>query len=147
VTANEFFCENSIIDAKPIFLHAIASMNTELLIIPAFPFAKLCDEYPEIYKKVLEGVYKKLSNAYYNISLISLRKIKDRLLLFLCDEAKKYGRRKSNDLYEIRIPHQHEIAARLGTTRESVSRAINKLIIEGKITLTKNIVSIKIQDE
>lgn len=100
---------------------AIALLEAEVCRVPYQVMKDILDNDPNFYKAVLQEWHDQLEasrNTVVEFSTGSLRQRVARVLLMLVDEANHNGQ------LEIEMIHANDIAALIGTTRESVSRNI-----------------------
>ena len=89
--------------------------------------------HPEIAVTALRVLSQRLRKCAELVERLSLRAVGQRLAQWLLDEANTRGQR-SGDALELSLPLSREqIAARIGSVREVVSRAISRLDQEGLI--------------
>lgn len=95
---------------------------SELLFVARQDFRALCLECPEIALKVLQVAGARLRRLVGIIEELSFTTVRHRLISWILREAKS----QSGSSFTLRVSHQ-EIAARIGTVRELVSRNLVRL--------------------
>ncbi len=106
---------------------AAAEEDSVVLFIDKRDVHRLCLEHPEIALAALGILAGRLRRAAELIEALSLREVDQRLARLLLSEAHLRGRpRSSGTTFELALTNQ-QIAARVGTVREVVSRALSRL--------------------
>lgn len=95
----------------------------------------LCRRHPDVALAIIAAMAKR-ARAFAGLAGdLALRPIQERLALFLLGEARRAGRHTSEGV-TIELPGtRDEIAARIGTVREPVSRALSALRRQGLVRL------------
>lgn len=133
--AGSTIAEVPVFDDGPHPSNAIAEEDTLVLFIDKRDVKKLCLEHPCIALVALKAMAGRLRHAAALIENLSLREVDQRLAAFLLEEVRQRGVRTGRGLsVELRLTNQ-QIAARIGTVREVVSRAFARLQREGTIEL------------
>lgn len=113
------------------------SSDAEVLTIP-FDLIGSPSEIPDSYRCILlKNILEMISNAnmrqVYKIDILSKRSLRDRIILYLCLQAK---RKKTKDFF---IPfNREEFAAYLCVDRSALSRELGRMQDEGLIRFEKN---------
>ena len=102
-------------------------------------FQQVCRQYPEVALKVLAVVGRRLRHLIGVVESITFGSVTQRLARLLLDTAKQAG----SDDFDLPLTHQ-ELASRLGTVREVVSRNLARFRAEGLIRLQGH--QLQIQD-
>jgi len=106
---------------------AAAEENSVVLFIDKRDVRRLCLEYPQIALAALEILAGRLRRAAGLIEALSLREVDQRLARFLLSEARLRGTVvEKGVVFDLALTNQ-QIAARIGTVREVVSRALSRL--------------------
>lgn len=93
----------------------------------------LCVEHPQIALAALKVLARRLRRCAALVETLSLREVGQRLARLLLDEARINGERDATGTrLELNLTHA-QIAARVGTVREVVSRALTRLHQDGLI--------------
>jgi CRP/FNR family transcriptional regulator len=126
----------------PIFLHqakypasAAAMKPSEVILIPKESLYKTIRENPNIALKILESFAGYLDKLVSLVDDLSLKAVSKRLAMFLFSLAKAKGRKTSDGIVIEKTPTKQDIAARLGTVREVVSRNLSYFQKEGLIKI------------
>jgi CRP-like cAMP-binding protein len=132
IRAGEYFGEIAAIDNRPRSAHIHCLTDAVVALMPASVFWRAIHEHPEVAKQVLRsltGLVRALTDRVNETSALTM---KHRLLA----ELLRLSRPSSNafGLYVITPPPTHaELAARIGSHREAVTRELNALVRNGLI--------------
>jgi CRP/FNR family cyclic AMP-dependent transcriptional regulator len=137
----DFFGEMSLIDDEPRSAHVIAMKDSVLLVLRRDDFQQQIQQLPSIALKVLKVLVGRLRRADAKIGGLVLLDVNGRvarLLLDLADESA--GPRITRKLTH------HTIAQMIGSSRETVSRAMRELIDRGLIEVNRREITIRNRD-
>ena len=118
---------------------AAAVEPTELLFVSRKDFRNVCLEHPEVALKVLQVVGGRLRRLVGIIEELSFTTVRHRLISWLQRQAKTEGDRGPVVLLS---PSQQELASKIGTVRELVSRNLARLQAQGFISISGREVTI-----
>jgi CRP-like cAMP-binding protein len=93
-------------------------------------FQQVCRQYPEVALKVLAVVGQRLRLLVGLVEAMTFGSVTQRLARLLLDTSKGAG----TEIFELPVTHQ-ELASRLGTVREVVSRNMARFRAEGLIRI------------
>jgi CRP/FNR family transcriptional regulator len=96
-------------------------------------FRRFCEQHPQVPLKVLAVVGKRLRVLVQLIETVTFGSVRQRLARALLQAAENHP---ANEPVEIPITHE-ELAARLGTVREVVSRNLSRFQAEGLVKVVK----------
>ncbi len=114
---------------------AAAEEDSVVLFIDKRDVRRLCLEHPQISLAALEILAGRLRRAAALIEALSLHEVDQRLARFLLSEARLRGKPTDRGMaFELVLTNQ-QIAARIGTVREVVSRALSRLQQDDLINL------------
>jgi len=112
---------------------AIALDDTEIVFLPTEEFRAFCLERPQVALKVLAVVGKRLRTLVDLIEELSFATVRQRLAGMLLRLAKNAAGKTPEGLF-FDLPDSHlEMAHKMGTVRELVSRNLTRLAAEGMI--------------
>jgi CRP-like cAMP-binding protein len=112
-----------------------AEEPTSVLFIDKRDVRRLCMEQPQIALAALKVLAGRLRRCAELVEALSLREVGQRLARFLLAEARAKGSRDGRGL-RLTLGHTNQqVAARIGSVREVVSRALARLQHDGFITL------------
>ena len=104
-----------------------AEEDSVILFIDKRDVRNLCLSHPNIALAALKLLATRLRRCAELVEALSLREVDQRLARFLLDEGRGRGRHVDNIVtFELALTNQ-QIAARIGTVREVVSRALSRL--------------------
>lgn len=120
-----------------------AEENTKVLFIDKRDVRLLCLQHPEITLAALKVLAKRLRRCAELVETLSLREVGQRLARFLLAEARRKGSPKIGGQATVKLTlTNQQIAARIGTVREVVSRAFTRLQQDGLIEVQGRVLSI-----
>jgi CRP-like cAMP-binding protein len=137
----DFFGEMSLIDDEPRSAHVIAMRDSRLLVLRRDDFQKQIKEHPSIALKVLKVLVQRLRRADAKIGGLVLLDVNGRVAKLLLDLSDESGGPKITR----RLTH-HTIAQMIGSSRETVSRAMRELTERGLIDVTRREITIRDKD-
>ena len=107
------------------------------LFINKHDFQQFCRQYPDVALKVLAVVGRRLRHLVGLVESMTFGSVTQRLARMLLDAAQAAGA----EVFELPATHQ-EIASRLGTVREVVSRNLGRFRAQGLIAIEDRQVAI-----
>lgn len=114
---------------------ASAVLASRLLFIGKRDIRRLCLEHPEVALKVLRVVSARLRRLVTIVEELSFTTVHHRLAAYLLRQARNHGKRTARGVeFTFSISNQ-ELASRIGTVRELVSRNLSRLQAVGLIKL------------
>lgn len=137
----DFFGEMSLIDDEPRSAHVIAMKDSQLLVLRRDDFQSRLEEQPKIALKLLRVLVQRLRRADEKIGGLVLLDVNGRVAQLLLDLAEESGGPKITR----RLTH-HTIAQMIGSSRETVSRAMRELVERGTIDVSRREITIKHPD-
>ncbi|MGD0993366.1 MAG: Crp/Fnr family transcriptional regulator [Gemmatimonadales bacterium] len=134
----DFFGEMALIDDEPRSAHVIAMRDSQLLVLRRDDFQAQLVAQPKIGLKLLRVLVQRLRRADEKIGGLVLLDVNGRVARLLLDMADEGGGPKITR----RLTH-HTIAQMIGSSRETVSRAMRELVDRGLIEVTRREISIR----
>ena len=128
----DFFGEMSLLDDEPRSATAIAAVDCELLSLSRTDFQTVATKR-SITRWLIKVLTARLRRANQQISTLALLDVYGRVARAIVDMAKDEGRRLKDGRIAFRRPTHQEIANRIGTTRETVTRMLKDLARQGLI--------------
>lgn len=126
--------EVPVFDDGPFPSTVAAEEDATVLFIDKRDVRQLCMEHPEITLAALKVLAGRLRRCAELVEALSLREVGQRLARFLLTEARRKGTRKEGQGTSVSLTlNNQQIAARIGTVREVVSRAFARLQQDGLI--------------
>lgn len=110
-----------------------AEEPTTILFLNKQDVRTLCLQHPEIALAAIKVLAERLRRCAALVEALSLREVGQRLARFLLNEARRSGTRTENGFMLNLTQTNQQIAARIGSVREVVSRAFTRLQHEGLI--------------
>ena len=129
----EFFGEMALLDGESRSANVIALENTEVLTLNREDFLSVLQDYPQIAIQLLKEMAHRLRKSDRQIASLSLSDAEKRIALCILRFADEQGIIKNGEVKIPKIPIQQDIANMSGTSRETVSRALNLLEKENYI--------------
>lgn len=129
IEKGEMFGELAAIDGQPRSADVVAVENSTLLVIPGATFTGLIESEPVVslwLARYLAHQVRYLTNRIYELSTMGVGPRLQAELLRLAGEPDADGA-----ACIVRVPTQAELAARIGTNRETVTREFALLVREG----------------
>jgi CRP/FNR family cyclic AMP-dependent transcriptional regulator len=137
----DFFGEMALIDDEPRSAHVIAMKDSQLLVLRRVDFQAQLEAHPKIGLKLLRVLVQRLRRADEKIGGLVLLDVNGRVARLLLDLAAEGGGPRITR----RLTH-HTIAQMIGSSRETVSRAMRELVDRGLIEVTRREISITNRD-
>ncbi len=137
----DFFGEMALIDDEPRSAHVIAMKDSQLLVLRRDDFQAQLVAQPKIGLKLLRVLVQRLRRADEKIGGLVLLDVNGRVARLLLDMAEEGGGPKITR----RLTH-HTIAQMIGSSRETVSRAMRELVDRGLIEVSRREISIRNRD-
>ena len=127
--------EVPVFDEGPYPSSAAAEEDSFVLFLPREGVLRLCLERPSIALAALRLLARRMRNCAALVERLSLRDVDRRVAQLILEEAGDYGSRTGNTIvFQLALTHA-QIAARVGSVREVVSRAMARLQQGGLISL------------
>ena len=134
--------EVPVFDEGTYSMTAVAMEPTVLLRLPSAQFRRICVGQPEVAMKVIKVLGHRVRHLDGLVEELSFSTVRGRLVAFLLRLAEEQGTRTAQGL-EFRLnENNEELAARLGTVRELISRNLGQLYGEGLIHMRGRLVTI-----
>jgi CRP-like cAMP-binding protein len=130
------FNEVSVLDGGPNPASAEATADAVVWVIARTDMQRLTQRFPALAWALIESIAARARHLVEMVEDLSLRSVKARLAKLLLHEAEQAAGQSEIDRAQMMT--QTEMAARLGTVREMVGRALRELADEGLITLDRH---------
>jgi CRP/FNR family cyclic AMP-dependent transcriptional regulator len=131
--SGDFFGEMALLDNEPRSATAIAVEDTELLSLHRNDFQSVLSDNRSITSGLIKVLTARLRRANHQISTLALLDVYGRVARVIVDMAREEGRRLKDGRIAFRRATHQEIANRIGTTRETVTRMLKDLERQGMI--------------
>jgi CRP/FNR family transcriptional regulator len=133
--AGATIAEVPVFDDGPFPSTVAAEEETTVLFIAKRDVRLLCKEHPEIALAALKVLAGRLRQCAALVEELSLREVSQRLARFLLAEARRKGVHREQGLSVNLTLTNPQIAARIGTVREVVSRTVARLQQDGLLVI------------
>lgn len=127
--------ELPVFDDRPYPSTVAAEEDTLVLFIDKRDVKRLCLEHPNIALAALKLLAERLRRCAELVESLSLREVDQRLARWLLGEARIRGTRAGAEIQLTLALTNQQIAARIGSVREVVSRAFTRLQSNGLISV------------
>lgn len=134
--------EVSVFDGGPYSATAIAGSDVVLLAIRGGYFRGLCESQPRVAAQVIRVLGHRLRRLRDLVEDLSCGTVRDRLITYLVRLAEQHGNSGGEGIEVTLEENNEELAARLGTVREIVSRNLGRLHGEGLIRMRRRAITI-----
>ena len=112
---------------------AVAEEETTAIMLPVEMLDEWIVKYPSWKQFVMQTFQNRFRELIFTIDSIAFLKLDERLVRYFKDRFKKTGLATLNETHQ-------DLALRLNTSREVISRLLKKLENEGKIKLSRNFI-------
>jgi CRP-like cAMP-binding protein len=129
-TAPSTVAELPLFDGGPYPASVRAAEPVVTLFINKSDFQQVCRQYPDVALKVLAVVGRRLRHLVGLVESMTFGSVTQRVARLLLDASRQAGA----DKFDLPLTHQ-EMASRLGTVREVVSRNLGRFRAEGLIRI------------
>ena len=130
----DLFGEMALLDNEPRSATAIAVEESELLLLHRNDFQTTLMDNPAISAALIKVLSARLRRANHQISTLALD-VYGRVARVILDMAREEGRRLKDGRIAFRRATHQEIANRIGTTRETVTRMLKDLERQGLVKI------------
>lgn len=127
----DFFGELAAIDGSPRSANVTALQQTRLCVVPAPAFIELILSCPPVTRSLLRLLTARLRGMDERLIGLGAFSVRQRLIVELLRLSRDRGR---GERVLSPPPSQQELAARIGTRRETVSRELTKMSRDGLLT-------------
>ncbi len=132
----DFFGEMSLLDNEPRSATVIADAPSRLLVLSRRDFQAHIESHPRTALRVLQELSRRLRRADAVIGNLALLDVYGRLAGKLREMAAAEGEETEDGVLVRQRPTQAEIAAMIGTSRETVSRALSEFARRGWLAMS-----------
>ena len=131
--SGSFFGEMSLVDGEPRSASVTCISDAHILRLARRDFLQLLKSYPSIAINVMTEMCVRLRRADESIGNLALLDVYGRVARFLIELADEEGEDSPEGILLQKVPTQQHIASRIGTSRETVSRALSEFQRRGFI--------------
>ncbi len=136
VGPGDTFNDVAVLDGGPNPASAAAITDASLWVITRSEMQRLTQAHPLLAWALIESIARRARHLVAMVEDLSLRSVKSRLARLLLNEAERAT--KAGELDRSQMVTQAEMAARLGTVREMIGRALRELADEGLIDFDRH---------
>jgi CRP/FNR family transcriptional regulator len=134
--------EVPIFDDGPYPASAMAEEDTSALFIAKDDMCRFCLEHPSFMFKVLKLMAARVRRHADIVEMLSFHEVGQRLALLLLSESQETSASLSGPIsFQLSLSN-HQIATRIGSVRDVVSRALARLQHEGLISIKGRTITI-----
>ena len=133
--AGATIAELPVFDEGPYPSTVAAEEPTTVLFIDKQDVKSLCLQHPQIPLAAIKVLAERLRRCAELVEVLSLREVGQRLARFLLNEARRSGNRTEHGFVLNLTQTNQQIAARIGSVREVISRGFTRLQHEGLVTV------------
>ena len=128
----EFLGEMSMIDGLPRSATVIAEEPTKLAVLSREAFLKILRENPDISVNVIRALVARLRRTDDMVEALAFRNVESRIVKFLLEVGRERGVMESGK-FKVRKMTHRDLASRVGSSREAVTKALKALTFKGVI--------------
>lgn len=128
-----FFGEMALIDGESRSANVTVTRDAHILRLARKDFLQVLRRYPSITINVMTEMCVRLRRADESIGNLALLDVYGRVARFLIEKAEEEGDDSEEGIIIKKMPTQQHIASRIGTSRETVSRALSEFQRRGYI--------------
>ncbi len=136
VGPGETFNDVAVLDGGPNPASAAALTDVTLCVILRTDIQRLALAYPALAWALIESTARRTRHLVAMVEDLALRSVKERLARLLLAEAARTP--ASGEIARSQMVTQAEMAARLGTVREMIGRALRELADDGVLKLDRH---------
>lgn len=129
----DFFGEMALLDQEPRSATTIAEEDCELLTLQRDDFKRALEQDPGMSASLIQVLADRLRKANHQISTLALLDVYGRVARVLQELAEEEGKRLKDGRVVVRRPTHLDIAHRIGSSRETVTRMMRDLEQNGHI--------------
>ncbi|MEP7274446.1 MAG: Crp/Fnr family transcriptional regulator [Acidobacteriota bacterium] len=145
--AGATIAELPVFDDKPYPSTVAAEEESIVLFLDKRDVKALCLAHPDIALAALKLLAGRLRKCAELVEALSLREVDQRLARWLLTEARNRGQRTGNGFEVTLVLTNQQIAARIGSVREVISRALSRLHQNNLIAVDGRQVTINNEEE
>jgi len=133
LSEGDFFGELALLDQEPRSATTIAEEEGELLTLQRDDFLRALEGDPGISASLIQVLADRLRKANHQISTLALLDVYGRVARVIQELAEEEGKRLKDGRVVVRRPTHMDIAHRIGSSRETVTRMMRDLEQNGHI--------------
>ena len=133
LSEGDFFGEMALLDSEPRSATTIAEEDCELLSLQQADFMRALEQDPGMSASLIQVLASRLRKANHQISTLALLDVYGRVARVIQELAEEEGKRLKDGRVVVRRPTHMDIAHRIGSSRETVTRMMRDLEANGHI--------------
>ncbi len=133
LSEGDFFGEMSLLDLEPRSATIVAEEECELLSLQRDDFVRALAQDPGMSSSLIQVLADRLRKANHQISTLALLDVYGRVARVIQELAEEEGKRLKDGRVVVRRPTHMDIAHRIGSSRETVTRMMRELEESGQI--------------
>jgi CRP/FNR family cyclic AMP-dependent transcriptional regulator len=133
LSEGDFFGEMSLLDQEPRSATIVAEEDCELLSLQRDDFTHAIEQDPGMSASLIQVLASRLRKANHQISTLALLDVYGRVARVIQELAEEEGKRLKDGRVVVRRPTHMDIAHRIGSSRETVTRMMRDLEENGHI--------------
>lgn len=134
--AKDFFGEMALLDGAPRSARVTAIAASLLYVLSREAFVAFIQRTPQASLNILAEMTRRLRRADDMIGSLALLDVYGRVAHTLLELARREGQAREDGILIDNRPTQQELAGMVGTSRETVSRALNDFARNGYLTMS-----------
>ncbi|GAB4438789.1 MAG: Crp/Fnr family transcriptional regulator [bacterium] len=143
INPRETFAEAAIFIGKSYPAFAETILDSKVIYFEKKRFLKTLEENPKVSLNLIISLSLLLKKMVDLVDNVSLKTVDVRLAEFLLEEGVKKGRKVNNEIVLNLDITKTELAKKIGTVNETLSRALKRLKENGHIDVDKKVITIK----
>lgn len=137
LSEGDFFGEMALLDGQTRSANVTAIEESELMVIRREDFLQLLRDYPQIAINLLKELAQRIRKSDEHIKSLSLQDATGRVANTLLRIAEDSGVFRRGQVEISELPLQQDLANMAGTSRETISRVIKSLMLQGYLRKEK----------
>lgn len=137
LSEGDFFGEMSLLDGQTRSANVTAIEESELMVIRREDFLQMLRDYPQIAINLLKELAQRIRKSDEHIKSLSLQDATGRVASTLLRIAEDSGVLRRGQVEISELPLQQDLANMAGTSRETISRVIKSLMMDGYLKKQK----------
>jgi len=137
LSEGDFFGEMALLDGQTRSANVTAIEDSELMVLRREDFLQMLRDYPQIAINLLKELAQRIRKSDEHIKSLSLQDATGRVANTLLRIAEDSGVYRHGQVEISELPLQQDLANMAGTSRETISRVIKSLMVQGYLKKEK----------
>lgn len=142
ITEGESFGDAAVFHGETYPANAQAITDSHLIFLEKMDFIRLIKEFPDISLKIMASLSAMLRDFTRLVEDLSLKEVSSRLAKYFLEQSKNHGKKTLEGFRFTLDLSKTQLASRLGTVPETLSRSLSKLKERDIIRMDKNDIAI-----